>query len=75
MEEALCVGTSMPPILLRVALRVFLRSLLSLQLYTVYRARQRTPGRRGGYISPFVVTFRMYILLLCLERGDPQGRH
>jgi hypothetical protein len=73
--KALCVRASMPLLLLRVVSRVFSSSLLFLRLRIDYRARQRISGRREGYISLFIVTFRKYILLFYLGRGDPQERY
>ena len=64
MGVALCVRASMRPFLPHVALRVFSSSPLFLRLYTGYRARQRTLGRREEYTSPFIVIFRKYTLLL-----------
>jgi hypothetical protein len=74
-EGALFVEASVPPFLLRVVLRVFSSSLLSLRLYTGCRARQRTPGRRGEHVSPFALIIRMCTLPLYLGRGDPQEKH
>jgi hypothetical protein len=71
MEEALFVEASVPPFLLRVMLRVFSSSLLSLRLYIGCRARQRTPGKRGEHISSFTLIIRMCTLPLYLGRGDP----
>jgi hypothetical protein len=70
-EGALFVKASIPSFLLRVMLRVFSSNLLSLRLYIGYRARQRTPGRRGEHVSPFTLIIRMCTLPLYLGRDDP----
>jgi hypothetical protein len=75
MKEALFVKVNVPPFLLRVMLRAFSSSLLSLRLYISCRARQRTPGRKREHVSPFTLTIRMYTLPLYLGRGDPQKKH
>ena len=70
MGGALYVKAIVQPLSLYMALRVFSSSPLFLRLYTGCRARRRTPGRKGGYTSLFIVTFYIYILLLCPGRGD-----
>jgi hypothetical protein len=52
-------------------LRVFSSSPSFLRLYIDYRARLRIPGRKGECASPFIVTFRMYILLFYPGRDGP----
>jgi hypothetical protein len=71
MGEALCVIANMLLLSLLGGLRVFSSSPSFLRLYISYRARPRISGSKEGYALPFIVTFRIYILLFCSGRGGP----
>jgi hypothetical protein len=69
--EALYVVVNMLLLSLLGGLRAFSSSPSFLRFYIGYRARPRIPGSKEGYALPFVVIFRMYILLFYSERGGP----
>jgi hypothetical protein len=73
-EEALCVIANVLLLSLLEGLRAFSSSPSFLRLCTGYRARPRIPGSKEGCALPFIVTFRMCILLFYPGRGGPQGR-
>jgi hypothetical protein len=71
MEGALCIITNIPLLSLLGRLRAFLSSSLFLRLYIGYRVYPRIPGNKEGYILPFIVIFRIYILLFYPGYGGP----
>jgi hypothetical protein len=71
MEEALYVVANILLLSLLGGLRVFSSSPSFLRLYIGYRARPRIPDSKEGYALPFIVTFRIYILLFYPGRGGP----
>jgi hypothetical protein len=71
MKEALYVIINILLLSLLGGLRVFSSSPSFLRLYIGYRARPRISGNKEEYILPFIVTFRIYILLFYSGRGGP----
>jgi hypothetical protein len=71
MKEALYVISNILLLSLLGGLRVFSSSPSFLRLYIGYRARPRIPGSKGGYTLPFIVIFRIYILLFYPEYSGP----
>jgi hypothetical protein len=70
-EGALYVITNMLLLSLLEGLRVFSSSSSFLRLYIGYRARPRIPDNKEGYTLPFIVIFRIYILLFYSGRSGP----